>query len=144
MVRRLHPYPYRDLTPGDWWHPERLPDDSTLLTADQLARFNEIGFVVVDNLWPDELVQRAADEARARHPVDEVVARSVADPGRIALSRMPWTHNGADAPDDALNVMTIHPRALQVVAQLMRTTPMMLRFFVFILSSRETSPDDAT
>ena len=71
---------------------------------------------MVDGLWPEDLVRRAAQEAATLHPEDAI--RSQSDAGRRVrgFSEMPWIEAGEAAPETALNHMTVHPRALTAVA----------------------------
>ena len=133
MVRNIQPDPYRDLGPDDWWYPDTLPSDAELgpgeplLTAEQLARFRNDGFLVVTSLWPEALIDQAVPEAKDLHPPDELAQRGMTDADARGFSEMPWTERGDDAADAALNHMTIPPRALAAVAQLIETDPMQLR-----------------
>ncbi len=123
MVRNVHPDPYKDLGHDDWWHPQDLAASSPpgVLSVAQIEQFRHDGFVVVTGLWPSEVTERAAGEARALHPFNEVVEN------RRGFSEMPWVHQREDAPDVALNHMTIHPRALAAVSQLMEVPVLDLR-----------------
>ena len=135
--------PYHDLRAADWWRPEVLSaDDNQPLSAAQLHSFTEDGFVVVEGLWPESLVQEAASEAKTLHPSDKIVAqfkkeRSERDPRflrRLMFSEMPWTvewkairEQGGHGADTKLNLMTVHPRALAAVAQLLNVGVLDLR-----------------
>ena len=128
MVRNARPDPYRDLTEDDWWHPEALDAHADeVLSAAQRRRFRERGFVVVENLWPNDLLQRAVDEATALHPVERVVsaARQGSRAGRF--SEMPWFRGEERAADAALNQMSLHPRAMAAAASLIECEPIELR-----------------
>lgn len=126
MVRNTAPDPYRSLGADDWWVPDALSTDSppgiAPLTEAQVQRFRHDGFIVVDDLWPEMLIREAAAEARTLHP-----AEGVLDSSAPSFSEMPWTQQGDLAPDAALNHMTVHPRALLAVAQLLRTDTIQLR-----------------
>jgi hypothetical protein len=69
MVGNVKPEPYHDLGHDDWWHSQTLPSDADLepgqplLTAEQIARFRNDGFLVVTGLWPNALVDRAVAKA---------------------------------------------------------------------------------
>jgi hypothetical protein len=133
MVRNTAPNPYVHLEPSDWWHPDTLPPDGDhnaddpILTTDQVERFRHDGFVVVTGLWPADLVGQAVAEANELHPPDEIARRIEAGERARGFSEMPWIQQGEQAPDVALNHMTIHPRALRAVAQLMQVEPIDLR-----------------
>ena len=123
MVRNVYPNPYQNLTPEDWWHPDSLAGSAApeILNSAQIDRFRHDGFLVVTGLWPDEFITQAAEEAAGLHPFDEVVEN------RRGFSEMPWVQQREAAPDVALNHMTVHPRALAAVAQLMEVTVLDLR-----------------
>ena len=123
MVRNVHPNPYDNLGEDDWWHPQDLSANQvpSILSASQVDQFRHDGFVVVTGLWPVDLIMQAAVEARELHPFDDVVD------ARGGFSEMPWVHKREDAPDVALNHMTIHPRALAAVSQLMERPVLDLR-----------------
>lgn len=133
MARNTAPDPYAELTSSDWWYPDILADERALdrgasvLSEAQIQRFRDDGFLVVTGLWPPDLVDRAAAEARELHPADAIAARAEAGERHGGFSEMPWTQRGDGAPDAALNQMTIHPRALAAVAQLIRARPRDLR-----------------
>lgn len=129
-MRNLDPYPYKDLSPEDWWHPE-LPagkaGSDLILSDEQVNRCRANGFVVLTGLWPENLIEQAAEEAKTRHPREKVVA------DHHGFSAMPWVHrdkhaqlNDASA-DAALNHMTIHPNVLAAVSQVMGVSSMELR-----------------
>ena len=123
MVRNVHPNPYDNLGEDDWWHPQDLSANQvpSILSASQVDQFRHDGFVVVTGLWPVDLIMQAAVEARELHPFDDVVD------ARGGFSEMPWVHKREDAPDVALNHMTIHSRALAAVSQLMERPVLDLR-----------------
>lgn len=126
MVRNVNPDPYRELTDDDWWHPEPLDVASAqVLDAEQRRRFRERGFVVVKNLWPAELMERAVTEARSLHPADEILARAKSTRG--GFSEMPWFRGDEKSADAALNQMSLHPRALAAAASLIECEPIDLR-----------------
>ena len=101
-------------TTTDWWEAEALVSaGQRMLTEDQISRWLNDGFLVVTGLWPPELVERAMAEARALHSLEQVESVS------RGFSEMPWT--GPHGPEMALNQMTIHPRALGAVSQLLGT-----------------------
>ena len=125
MVRNTLPDPYRDLEDTDWWHPEELSSENPVLNEEQLSQFREDGFIVVSGLWPNDLIERASKEARILHPPEEVIEKhQSATPMPFFGSKGGTDDRGSDA---ALNHMTIHPRALALVAQLMNTEEINLR-----------------
>jgi hypothetical protein len=131
MVRNARPYPYVGLSHDDWWHPDPLDGVATregaMLTAEQVERFRNDGFVVVTGLWPDELISQAADEAKSLHPATDIKADAESGKRALQLSAMPWLQRGEAAPEAALNHMTIHERTLFAVAQLMGVDAIDLR-----------------
>jgi hypothetical protein len=125
MVRNTQRNPYSNLEHKDWWHPEELSLEDPLLNKEQLSRFREDGFIVVTGVWPTDFLDKASKEAAQIHPAEKVAEKGG------AFSAMPWYEQkdrGDDrAPDAAVNHMTIHPRPLAVVAQLMNTHAMNIR-----------------
>jgi hypothetical protein len=123
MVRNIKPDPYDGLSNDDWWFPDELdqsqPAETGVLSESQIRRFMHDGFVVVTGLWPTDTIDQATTEARELHPADQT--------GQQNLSAMPWTQRREHAPDAILNHMTIHPRALAAVAQLMDTALLDIR-----------------
>ena len=129
-MRNHAPYPYKDLDTEDWWHPEIPagdPETDCILSQEQVEQCRVNGFLVLTQLWPEEVIERAATEARQRHPREHVVENNG------GFSAMPWVHHDKHADsntgsaDAALNHMTIHRNALKAVAQVMGVTPMELR-----------------
>ena len=125
MVRNTLPDPYRQLEHKDWWHPETLSSESPLLNEQQLSQFREDGFIVLNGLWPDAVIEQASKEAAILHPYESVIE------SHQAFTQMPFFEakgsNDNRGPKAAANQMTIHPRALALVAQLMNTEEMNLR-----------------
>ena len=125
MVRNTLPNPYRELEHKDWWHPEKLSPESPLLNEKQLSQFREDGFIVITGLWPEDTIAQASKEAAILHPAENVIEN------HQSFTQMPFFEDkgGTDdrGPDAAANQMTIHPRALTLVAQLMNTEEMNLR-----------------
>ena len=134
-MRNTSPDPYRGLEKEDWWWPEQLPPDDELeagqglLTQDQCDRFINDGFVVVDGLWPRDLVDQAVAEARELFPEEKVVSRSLSDERYNPFSSMPWIHQGERSADLAINHMSIHPRAIKAAGQLLKTNVTELRLY---------------
>ncbi len=127
MVRNAQadPYAAQEL----WWDPIELDCESTgpVLTEQQVKHWLEDGFLIVTGLWPQELIDAAAATAAELHPFDDVAAK------KGGFSEMPWlsappkgfledpTRMKDGAPENPLNHMTVHPRALAAVAQLLDT-----------------------
>ena len=144
-VRPPSPFTYDDSTP--YWEPERLPEagEGPLLSPEAVERFLTAGFLAVDGLWPEELVQRASAEAHEYFP--EPHAREEGDAGpelsgavqakdrrgrpwpgyvQVAPSRsrfvaMPFfdLEDFSQSPDMALNEIGVHPRVLSLAAQVL-------------------------
>ena len=134
-MRNTSPDPDRGLEKEDWWWPEQLPPDDELeagqglLTQDQCDRFINDGFVVVDGLWPRDLVDQAVAEAGELFPEAKVVSRSLSDERYNPFSSMPWIHQGERSADLAINHMSIHPRAIKAAGQLLKTNVTELRLY---------------
>ena len=105
-------YPNQDV----WWGPVHLcpPHGARPIFTDaQVKRWLEDGFLICTGLWPEELIQAAALKAAELHPREQVAKH------KRGFSEMPWT--GEDGPENPLNHMTIHPRAIAAAAQLLDT-----------------------
>ena len=73
-----------------WWEPERPADGSGSLSADQVRRWREDGFLAIDGLWEAPLIAAAKAEAEAYFPrAGEEAAHSDA-----------YVGGGADLPKD--------------------------------------------
>ena len=135
MVRSRAPNPYAELDDdSQWWVPEQLPidgdpaaasvgvaeDGGSLLTQEQVARFHRTGFLVVNGLWPDELVRAAGAEMEQLLPPHTDAAAEGPIPGSDGLIVIPCTGRGEASPDMALNQLPVCPRALGVVSQLLQ------------------------
>nr|MDJ0868313.1 phytanoyl-CoA dioxygenase family protein [Myxococcota bacterium] len=83
--------------------------------------WREQGFALVDGVLPAELLERAIADARAAFPAphDAAAARQTdfGSGGRMAFP----------AQSDAVNALTLHPRLLRAVAQLLDVAPAALR-----------------
>ena len=74
---------------------------------------------------------RAIAEARELHPPDGVLAGTHGH-----HVEMPWVERGDEAPDLALNHMSLQPAVLQVVSQLLRTPVANLRLAQNLVSAK--------
>ena len=155
-----------------WWEPEPLEpptgnerDNSQaalLLSDDQVERWLSDGFLALDNIWPAELIARAAREAYAYFPLPDQreegdrgselsgsVARRDAQgrlwPGYVNTApssarqvSMPFfdLDDLAASPDLAVNQIALHSRILSVAAQLLGTTYDDLRCDLNVLRCR--------
>jgi len=149
VVRNVNPNPYDGLSKDDWWFPDELDQSRSLekgvLSESQIQNFMDHGFVVVTGLWPTATIEQAATEAIELHPPEDIAQRNKEQASLQNLSAMPWTQRREDAPDAILNHMTIHPRALAAVAQLMDSDVLDIRLsqsHVIAKSGRFISPDE--
>jgi hypothetical protein len=106
-----------------WVHPSPVlagPDDaSSVLTDEQVRSWNETGACIVDGLWPAELVARVKAEAEA------TFRGSCRDSGgRRGLSSNLMSFPAQQA---SLNEMSLHPRLLTAMSQLLRVPTTELR-----------------
>ena len=128
MVRNLGPEPYAAV--AEWWEPE-VPQDGGRLSDEQLLRWIETGFLLLEGLWPEGQLRKAMTEARELHPPEGVLAGTHGH-----HVEMPWVERGDEAPDMALNHMSLQPAVLQVVAQLLRTPVANLRLAQNLVSAK--------
>ena len=95
-----------------------------VLTREQVRQWHEQRFVVVDNIWPAELIAREAEQWRARFP------QPSADHSAEELQARPPPHGPDGFPFtedmEAANHTTVHPRALRAVEQLLGTGELLL------------------
>lgn len=109
----------------DWAEPgeaalEETPSND-VLTAAQVAAWRERGFALVDGVLPMELVQRARADAAAAFPAPgSAESEAVNDFGSGGRMEFP-------APSAAVNALTLHPRLLRAVAQLLGVETTSLR-----------------
>ena len=148
-MRSVSPDPYKGLKEEDWWWPERLPSQregesqQTFLTEDQRLRFLSDGFLVVDDLWPSDLIEQAVRETHKLLPKHKVVTRSLADERYRPFSSMPWVHEGENSADLAINHMSVHPRAIKVASELLQVDVTRLRLYQDHLIAKFGQPTKA-
>lgn len=164
------PPPATDNSTCAWWEPDPLdptptPDEGTcgpLLSQEQVSRWTQDGFLLLDNIWPAELICRAAEEAYRYFPLpgqreegdtgselSGAVARRDARgrlwPGTVQTApsslrqiQMPFVDlDDLEASADlALNYISVHPRMLSVASQLLRTVESDLRCDLNVLRCR--------
>ena len=121
-MRTQRPDPYAGLSDDDWWVPELLPADpggAPLLSPSQLQTFATRGFLVVDGLWPQPLVEAATAEIEELLP-PSAHAETADIPGSDGLVVLPCHPRGEDSPEMAVNSLPVCPRALGAVAQLLQ------------------------
>ncbi len=132
-MRNTYPDPYKSLREEDWWWPEQLPGDQEpdepLLSNEQRRRFLEDGFIVVDGLWPTEMVEKAAAETKELLPEQKVIARSLSDERYNPFSPMPWVHRQEESADLAINHMSVHQRPLKAASELLGVNVGELRLY---------------
>ena len=171
-----------------WWEPEPLEpsvdalttlnDDHSssssqaarpLLSDYQVERWLSDGFLALDNIWPAELIARAAREAYAYFPLPDQreegdrgselsgsVARRDAQgrlwpsyvntaPSSARQVSMPFfdLDDVATSPDLAINQIALHSRILSIAAQLLGTTHDDLRCDLNVLRCRYGVAGDA-
>ena len=94
--------------------------DGPALTDEQVACWRERGFALVDGLFPAELIARArSDAARAFPEPGTAEAETIHDFGSGALE--------FPTSSDAFNALTLHPRLLGALSQLLGAEPADLR-----------------
>ena len=133
MVRNLRAEPYAAVT--EWWEPE-VPQDGGCLSDEQLQRWLETGFLLLEGLWPERQLRKAMAEARELHPPEGVLAGTHGHQEMQRVEEMPWVEKGDEAPDRALNHMSLQPAVLQVVSQLLRTPVANLRLAQSFVSAK--------
>ena len=113
----MEPVPHR------WAYPSTVPqgpdDAPSVLTDAQVREWRETGACIVDGLWPAELVARVKAEAEATFRGD-----TAADGGRRGLSSNLMSFPAQQA---SLNEMSLHPRLLTAMSQLLRVPRTELR-----------------
>ena len=97
-----------------WIEPERARPmgERDPLAPEQVERWREEGFALVDGLLPPALIEQAAADALAHLP--GAVGEGHDDFGSGGRMEFP-------SPSDAANELTLHPRMLGAVAQLLGT-----------------------
>ena len=106
-----------------WEVPQQLPTpraatdgsdaaQGSLLTADQVASFNQRRFIALDNVFPTELLA-AHTLIHAKHFPDP--APELMDPPTASV-QFPFAEDEMQA-----NLITLHPRVLGIVSQLLGT-----------------------
>ena len=132
-MKNTSPDPYKGMKEEDWWWPEQLPSDqdseAKLLSSDQRRRFLEDGFIVVDDLWPSEMVEQAVAETIELFPEQKVIARSLSDERYNPFSSMPWIHRQEESADLAINHMSVHHRAIRAASELLGVDAAELRLY---------------
>ena len=90
-----------------------LSEATAVLRPEQVAQWHERGFLVVDGIWPPELIAAAA--AAATDLQTPELPDGEGDPTVGADSHFPHEHS-------ALNEVVLHPRVLAMVRQLLNGT----------------------
>jgi hypothetical protein len=150
----------------DWWEPELLQpghiNTGSLLSDEQVNRWVEEGFLCLDNIWPVELISRAAEEAYRYFPEPDQreegdtgseLSGSVArrcSRGKLWPSHVQTAPSSARqvampffdlddveaSPDLAINEISLHPRMLSIASQLLGTDEPDLRCDLNVLRCR--------
>jgi hypothetical protein len=116
------------VTVGDtetgWVEPDQaLADSATgdVLTTAQVAAWRAQGFSLVDDVLPKRLLERARQDCREAFPAaGSSEVEGMTDFGSGGRMEFP-------APSAAANAMTLHPRLLRAVAQLLSVETLDLR-----------------
>ena len=108
-----------------WQEPELAGGtDGATLSAEQVMRFREEGCLLLDGVWPGELVSAACEAAHAIHPLKKSESRVFTDyptdEGPV-LQQQPKFDACQNFPFDspALNALSLHPRILTAVSQVL-------------------------
>ncbi|NNL67312.1 MAG: hypothetical protein HKP30_13775 [Myxococcales bacterium] len=104
-----------------WADPTSAAAGAAPLAAAQVAAWREAGFVLVDGVLPQALLERARADAEAIFPApgspEADATRDFGSDGRMTFP----------SASDAVNAITLHPRLLAAVAQLLGVPVMELR-----------------
>jgi hypothetical protein len=98
-----------------WAHPTAANPQSeatAVLRPEQVAQWHERGFLVVDGIWPRELIAVAA-AAAAELQVSEAADSTAEDGDPTAVADSQFPHESS-----VLNDVVLHPRVLAMVRQL--------------------------
>lgn len=83
------------------------------LYSDQVRSWRENGFAFVDGLFPTDLIERARAECMPLFPSPgSPESEAVTDYGSMGVMEFP-------SPSDAINEITLHPRLLMAISQLL-------------------------
>ena len=110
--------------PHRWLYPSAVPqgpdDAPTVLTDAQVDEYHRTGCCVLDGLWPVALVARVKADAERifRGGGEQTAAHS-----GLNSNLMSFPSNESDA----LNELTLHPRLLTAMSELLRVPPTELR-----------------
>ena len=132
----IPPPPPADENGIQWQEPERAAGtNGAVLSEAQVQEFRENGCLLIDGIWPEDVVRAAADASEAIYPSTDrsgvpsqgtTARRLRLDDGSddtTHFSQLQPKHNAADsfpfmAP--ALNDVTLHPRILGAVSECLR------------------------
>jgi len=106
-----------------WVEPSRVPETTApdLLSPEQVTSWRERGFTLVDGVLPDGLLSDVVRDAAAAFPeAGSAEAERITDFGSTGRLVFP-------AESDAVNRITLHPRLLRVMAQLLDVSVRELR-----------------
>ena len=106
-----------------WVDPERArpPAATEVLTGEQVAAWRERGFTLVDGVLPTPLLERAREDCRVVFPAaGSPEVEELTDFGSRGRMEFP-------ASSAAVNGLTLHPRLLRAVAQLLSVETLDLR-----------------
>ena len=120
------PYPYDTLyVEPEPVAPPSAPGGSDVLTEEQVQRWQSEGYLFLDGVWPEELMQQASKQALEIFPqpppgdvhAAAAIAETVSERGNIEFPSL-------SAP--ATNDVTLHERCWKVVEQLLGTDDLRL------------------
>ena len=132
------------LTDVDWVEPTRAATDSNsapsceVLTDLDVATWRENGYCLVDDVYPEELLERLLSDAKSIYPppLSEKAAK-ITDFGGGVLTFPAYC--------DSLNELALHPRVLKAVSQLLgEPDAMNLRLTQAEVWPKYGRPDDGT
>jgi hypothetical protein len=96
-------------------------DADAALTPQQIEAWRSNGFAFVENLFPHDLIARLSADAATKFPAAGTgEAAQIADFGSAGAMNFP-------SQSPAFNAVTLHPRLLGSVAQLLQVAPTQLR-----------------
>ena len=109
--------------PAQWAEPQDISaaPDSAPLTAAQVAQFQRERYLVLDGMYPAELIARAMAVNTTDFPTPSAAEPAAALAEASAEAPLGSREFPFDEAHDVYNLLTLHPRALRCVAQLVGT-----------------------
>ena len=116
--------------PAQWALPEDVSTstDDTILTPEQVARWKRDRYLVLDGLWPAELIAEAVATAAAEFPdPSETHPAATLGEGQSGFGGIGTNREFPfDSEHDVYNMLTLHPRVLRCCSQLLGTSGLRL------------------